>query len=225
MSETHTLRIWLAAPLQSWGTSSRFEVRGTDLAPSKSGVIGMLCAALGRTRGQSVDDLAALRFGVCVERRGTVLRDFHTVGAGTDPVITASGAKGRGIVTERLYLQDAAFVVGLEGTDVTLLTALGDALSAPRWPLALGRKSCPPAGPLVDGDSIVAVDLVPALTDGWRPVGVPSRLATVPARVELLLEDPGGELVTDDQPRGAAYEHRAFVVRRARSAWVQRAVA
>lgn len=193
--------------------------------PSKSGVIGMLCAALGRSRGRSVSDLAALRFGVCAERRGTVLRDFHTVGAGTDPVVTASGAKGRGIVTDRFYLQDAAFVVGLEGIDAVLLTELGEALSAPHWPLSLGRKSCPPAGPLVDRDAIVAVELGPALTQGWRPVGVPSRLAVVPTRVELLLEDPAGELVTDDQPRGAAYEHRTFGARRARSMWVQRAVA
>ncbi len=100
-----TLRIWLAGPLQSWGTSSRFETRGTELAPSKSGVTGMLCAALGRGRDKPVDDLASMRFGVRVERPGAVLRDYHTVGAADDAgVAVASGARGRGIQTERFYL-------------------------------------------------------------------------------------------------------------------------
>lgn len=224
MSEATTLRIWLAGPLQSWGTSSRFEVRATDLVPSKSGVIGMLCAALGRSRGEPVSDLSALRFGVCVEHRGTVLRDFQTVGAGTDRVVTAGGGKGRGIVTERFYLQDAAFVVGLEGADARLLTGLAEVLAAPHWPLALGRRSCPPAGPLVDDRAVFLGDLVAALTEGWRPTGLPARLKAVGDRVEMLLEDATGEIVTDDQPRGAAYQGRTFSARRARSTWVERAV-
>ena len=45
-----TLLLALEGPLQSWGTSSRFSERGSGLEPSKSGVIGLLCAALGRRR-------------------------------------------------------------------------------------------------------------------------------------------------------------------------------
>ena len=40
----------LAGPMQSWGTRSRFSNRDTGLEPSRSGVIGLLCAALGRPR-------------------------------------------------------------------------------------------------------------------------------------------------------------------------------
>ena len=42
-----TLLLRLAAPLQAWGTESKFESRRTQREPSKSGVIGMLAAALG----------------------------------------------------------------------------------------------------------------------------------------------------------------------------------
>ena len=44
------LLLRLAAPLQSWGADSKFEVRKTDREPTKSGVIGLLAAALGLRR-------------------------------------------------------------------------------------------------------------------------------------------------------------------------------
>jgi CRISPR system Cascade subunit CasD len=224
MSERCVLRLWLSGPLQSWGTASRFEVRSTELAPSKSATIGLLCAALGRGRDQPVDELAALRFGVCIESPGAVLRDFHTVGAGTDPVAVASGGAGRGIVTERYYLEDAAFVVGLEGHDEQLARALLSAVRAPRWLLSLGRRSCPPAGPLVDDRAIFRGTLEDALREGWRPAGVPPAYPRK-SRVELLLEDDHGPLVLNDQPSGAAFAHRAFRPRRARTTTIEREAA
>lgn len=224
MSELVTLRLWLAAPLQSWGASSRFETRATELAPTKSGVIGLLCAALGRARREPVDDLAALRFGVCIERHGAVLRDFHTVGAGTDPVAVASGARGRGIVTDRFYLEDAAFVVGLEGRDRRVAERLREALLAPRWPLALGRRSCPPAGPIVDAHAVFDGGLEDAFANAWAPAGVPDRLAPR-GRAQALVEAADGALLLDDQPVGAAYASRSFRPRRAASITIERPVA
>ena len=41
------LMLRLAAPMQSWGTDSKFEVRKTNREPTKSGVVGLLAAALG----------------------------------------------------------------------------------------------------------------------------------------------------------------------------------
>jgi len=218
------LRLWLAGPLQSWGTASRFEVRTTDLWPSKSGVVGLLAAALGRTRAEPVDDLAALRFGVRVVRAGSVLRDFHTVGAaaGSGGVAVSSGARGRGIVTERFYLQDAAFVAGLEGEDAAWLSELREAVREPRWPLALGRRSCPPAGPLVDDRAIFAGPLSQALGDDWRPAvrcgGASRAHDDRPADdvQTLVVEDPEGEEARADQPRGAAFATRQFGTRRMR---------
>ena len=43
-----TLLLRLAAPLQAWGINSKFDIRKTEREPSKSGVVGLLAAALGR---------------------------------------------------------------------------------------------------------------------------------------------------------------------------------
>ena len=45
-----TLLLKFAGPLQSWGTASDFEIRHTDLYPSKSAVIGLIAASLGYRR-------------------------------------------------------------------------------------------------------------------------------------------------------------------------------
>lgn len=216
MPEPVTLRLWLSGPLQSWGGGSRFEVRATEMAPTKSGVIGLLCAALGRPRSESVDDLARLRFGVSFERPGQVVRDFHTAGAGTDHVMTASGAPGRGIVTERYYLEDAAFVVGLEGHDRAFATELLQAVRLPRWFLALGRRSCPPAGPLVDDRAIFEGPLEAALRDRWRPAGLPSGSYLRDEDIIGVIEDVTGATLHNDQPRGAAFKLRTFETRHVR---------
>ena len=63
-----TLLLRLAASMQAWGSDFRFEVRRTGREPTKSGVIGLLAAALGRSRADSIDDLCQLRFGVRVDQ-------------------------------------------------------------------------------------------------------------------------------------------------------------
>ena len=37
------LLLRLAAPLQAWGSNSKFIIRNTEREPTKSGVVGMLC--------------------------------------------------------------------------------------------------------------------------------------------------------------------------------------
>jgi len=37
-------------PMQSWGTTSRFDQRYTDKEPSKSGVLGLIASAMGIDR-------------------------------------------------------------------------------------------------------------------------------------------------------------------------------
>lgn len=133
-----TLLLRLAAPLQSWGISAKFNRRGTERFPSKSGVIGLIAAAMGRRRDESVEDLCALRFGVRADSEGVLLRDYHTaknVKLKDDPPY----------VTPRYYLSDAVFLAGLEG-DETLLSEIDWALRNPVFPLYLGRRSCPPEG-------------------------------------------------------------------------------
>lgn len=154
------LLLRLAGAMQSWGTQSRFSIRGTGLEPSKSGVIGLLCAALGKPREEiggdgfpSLAELAALRMGVRVNREGVAMVDFHTAGGahrqGDDyGVVKASGAAGDTVTSKRHYLSDADFLVGLEGDDETLLRRLDEALRRPRWQIFLGRKSFVPHVPV-----------------------------------------------------------------------------
>ena len=133
-----TLLLRLAAPLQAWGADSKFETRKTNREPTKSGVIGLLAAALGLRRDESegLARLTGLRFGVRVEREGQLLVDYHTA---------KTQDEKNSYVTYRHYLQDAVFLAGLESEDAALLQQLQDALQHPAFPLYLGRRSCPPA--------------------------------------------------------------------------------
>ncbi|MGR6924577.1 type I-E CRISPR-associated protein Cas5/CasD [[Actinomadura] parvosata] len=133
------LLLQLAGPLQAWGSASRFARRTTEAAPTKSAVIGLLAAALGRERTQDLSDLAALRFGVRVDQPGILLRDFQT----SHHFVTGEAAP----VSDRFYLADAVFVAGVEGDDV-LIDALRQALHTPVFLPYLGRRSCPPSRPV-----------------------------------------------------------------------------
>ena len=135
-----TLLLRLAAPLQAWGIDSKFEVRRTNREPSKSGVIGLLAAALGLRRDADLSELSALRFGVRVDRNGEVIKDFHM-----------AKAEKTSYLTYRYYLSDAIFLVGLESEDRSFLEQIERALRNPCFPLFLGRRSCPPTLPLVLG--------------------------------------------------------------------------
>ncbi len=142
----------LAGPMQSWGTQSRFTERDTGKEPSKSGVIGLLCAALGRDRTEPLDDLASLQMGVRVDREGVFSRDYQTAGGGSIDgsrygVIKASGAAGDPVVSSRYFLADAEFLVALAGSD-DLVEHLCEKLRDPVWPLFLGRKAFTPTPPL-----------------------------------------------------------------------------
>lgn len=147
----------LAAPLQSWGTQSRFSIRDTAREPSKSGVIGLIAAAIGRPRDGEIDDLMALRMSVRIDRDGTLQRDYHTAGGGKRPdgtdygVAKANRGKAKPVVSHRYYLADADFRVALEGCDDSLLESIAHALTKPKWPLYLGRKAFVPSQPICLG--------------------------------------------------------------------------
>lgn len=136
-----TLLLRLAAPLQSWGIASKFDTRDTAREPTKSGVIGLLAAAMGRSRKDDLKDLRDLNFGVRIDQPGLLLRDYHTARPKKDK---------SSFVTTRHYLADAVFLVGLEG-EVTFLQKIAEALQNPVFPLYLGRRSCPPVGQLILG--------------------------------------------------------------------------
>ncbi|MEU8035579.1 type I-E CRISPR-associated protein Cas5/CasD [Streptosporangium sp. NPDC049078] len=144
---TLSLALCLDAPMQSWGIRSRFTTRETTTEPTKSGVVGLLGAALGISRDDqaALSELAALRMGVRVDREGILERDYHTA----QNVPTTAGSGHRTVVSQRYYLADAVFLVVLQNEDTELLTRAAEAIQRPHWPLCFGRKSFLPARPLI----------------------------------------------------------------------------
>lgn len=215
-----TLLLRLAGPMQSWGTQSRFSVRDTGREPSKSGVIGLLCAALGRPREAPLTDLAALRLGVRVDREGALAVDYHTtdrsrhVGEGYG-ASRSNGSTPRIVLSQRYYLADASFLVGLEG-DGGLLRELDEALGDPVWPLFLGRKSFVPGEPvrLLGGLRPEPLREALRLTRFW-PAGKDRPLRFV---VDAAAVDPGepeaSSEIRQDVPISFQLGRRAFASRR-----------
>lgn len=186
-----TLLLRLQGPMQSWGTTSRFDERDTQMEPSKSGVLGLICAALGRDRSESVDDLAALQMGVRVDREGVVLRDYQTATG----IVNAAGKVDmkRTVVSPRYYLSDAAFLVGFEG-EQSLLDQIHQALKTPHWPLSLGRKGCLPSPPVYLPDGVRDSALLEALRD------YPELIKGAGLQVRRLLLEATEGTVRLDQP-------------------------
>ena len=219
-----TLLLRLAAPLQAWGTESKFESRRTQREPSKSGVIGMLAAALGLRRDADLSELTALRFGVRVDREGKVIRDFHTAQA-VKAVKAAKKDKNEepekiGYVTSRYYLSDAVFLVGLESEDHALLKKIETALRTPCFPLFLGRRSCPPTLPLVLG--LREKDLETALREEENQNQNARSIKRT--RRYIRLDSMPNELegaVVRDLPISFSPYKREFGYRRAKDIWLR----
>ncbi|MFG3093919.1 type I-E CRISPR-associated protein Cas5/CasD [Streptomyces sp. NPDC048202] len=238
------LLLRLAGPLQSWGVRSSFNRRDTGAEPTKSGVIGLLAAAAGLAREEPLGQLPLLRLGVRVDQPGTLLRDYHTVSDFRGRPLPQAGVSAKGIqkptspaknthVTTRFYLQDAVFVAVVEGPE-DLLRTLDAAVHNPAFPLALGRRSCPPTQPVSLG--LRATDLETALrTEPWQSSSFAreryaARLGRErgldgpfhPAFIDrsATLEDEAGDDVLQDNPVSFDPRARAFTSRRVRHTWL-----
>ena len=192
-----TLLLRFSGPLQGWGAESRFDERDTGTEPSRAGVIGLLAAALGLTREEPIARLAEIRLGVRIDSPGTIVRDFQTIQYLKEETVRRGGPvtirrSDFPVVSPRFYLADATFTVAIEHPDASFLAQLGRAVVRPHWILALGRRACLPAEPMV------------ALDDAGEPV-----LSDEPLEAALShAPDPGRRLahrfvveVADGSPR------------------------
>ena len=229
---THSLALCLDAPMQSWGTRSRGSIRDTGREPSKSGVLGLLAAALGIRRDDeaSLVKLGELRMGVRVDREGILERDYHV----TQNVPTTTGRGHRTALSHRYYLADAVFLVVLESNDADRLDQIQQALRAPVWPIFLGRRAFPPARPLVTNGHTDEARTGRGLTDQplenalanhpWletRPdVHTAERRKTDRDPLRTVIEcgptDPGAE-VRMDVPLSFATDDRRYATRTVRA--------
>lgn len=208
----NTLLLRLTGPMQSWGLQSRFSVRDTGREPSKSGLLGLVCAALGIPREDeaALKALANLRMGIRVDREGKLSRDYHTA----LQVLKAGGGIKETEPSSRYYLADAAFLAGLEGEDLALLQQIQVALGNPVYPIFLGRKAFLPSYPVQIPDGLREGT---GLEDALRNYPYLGR-DPMPDRLRVVIEFPEGELMRPDQP--LSFAERRFATRQVHNDFV-----
>ncbi|WP_028647601.1 type I-E CRISPR-associated protein Cas5/CasD [Nocardiopsis sp. CNT312] len=205
------LALRLAGPLQAWGASARFARRTTENTPTKSGVVGLLAAALGRPRTADPADLAGLRFGVRVDQPGTRVRDYQTA----RHLVTGDSMP----VSERFYVADAVFVAGVESDDEDVLSALDRAVRSPHFLPYLGRRSCPPSRPVDLGvhpggleDVLGDTEVLPWQASAWYRAEWEDRETELPVFVETRESEQADELLRD-LPESFDPRHRRYRMR------------
>lgn len=218
-----TLLLRLVGPMQSWGITSRFDQRDTGKEPSKSGVVGLLAAALGidRENWTDLEPLTRLFMGVRHDRPGVPKRDYQTAGcAATDTIIKADGTQAKdGVVSQRFYLADASFLVGLECEDRSFLERIHAALGDPVWPLALGRKSYVPSEPILMENGVQDSPLRDIL-EQWPWIATQRKWEELPEKLLVSFESVDGSGVLKmDQPL-SSFAERRFGARFVRSEWI-----
>lgn len=135
-----TLLLRLAGPRQCW-PAFRARVTETGDEPSKSGVVGLLGAALGVDRGDrvTISRLSALEMAVRVDSEG-----------------------GKRELDGVVCLIAASFLVAISG-DASLLKEAHAAIQAPRYPLYLGRRGFVPRVPIWEPGEPVDMGALEAL--------------------------------------------------------------
>ena len=209
-----TLLLRIEGPMQSWGTSSRFTERETGLEPSKSGIIGIICSAMGRKRDEDVSDLAALKMAVRVDREGQLSKDYHTA----LDVPRADDSTGGTLVSNRYYLADACSLAALEGNRKTL-ELVESALKNPVWPLFLGRKSFLPSSPFLLGNGI----LDSGIEESLKKTPWLGRGPNMPEKLRAVIETTASDGVPKaDVP--ISYQNRTFAQRFVKTIWIDAAI-
>jgi CRISPR system Cascade subunit CasD len=204
--------------MQSWGTTSRFDQRDTGKEPSKSGVIGLLAAALGidRENWADLEPLTRLSMGVRHDRPGIPKRDYQTA----QQIISADHSKIHDTaVTTRDYLADAVFLVGLEGADRALMEQMRVALRDPVWPLALGRKSYVPSESIWIENGLQDAPCRDVLAH-WPWIATLRRGEELPQRLLVSFEsNDGSGALKMDQPL-TSFAERRFGSRFVSTEWI-----
>jgi len=205
-----TLLLRLAAPLQSWGASSKFDTRSTEKMPTKSGLIGLIASALGYDRNSELTELREqFIYGFRVDKEGVLLKDFHKA--------QIPGMKNANI-SERYYLADAIFVAGIEGS-YDKLKKIENALLTPQYPLYLGRRSCPPEGRIVlgirEGSLYDVLKSEPRLYQHYK-----SSETLMRVQIETTNDDINS-FILKDNPITFSPEYRQYGYRMVRELWIE----
>lgn len=223
------LAMLLDAPMQSWGFASRFQRRTTGRYPTKSGVIGLVCAAMGLEKGPAEEhrkllQLAELMMEIILLPRPKPwirqpqladrshwlnihrLEDYHTVGGGYDPATqpqwvprTASGKPDKDATVTHRQYLLDARFGVILEGERVLLESVAAALQNPVWGVWFGRKNCIPAAPVYAGGPCATKE------EAWKALliaaGMPQDLIIENFdRVEEVHDFAQGTNSINDQP-------------------------
>ena len=160
-----TLVVRYAAPLASFGHTSRFDTRATAATPTLSAIQGMVAAAAGAGRDRPWPAwIADLHVAIRTEHPGASLSDYHTINQpplkayrnisekDRKKVMFLANAKGKRATfntldTRRHYIADSTFLLLIDDPTGNVT----DALTAPRWAISAGRKTCTLTAPFLLG--------------------------------------------------------------------------
>jgi CRISPR system Cascade subunit CasD len=162
---TDYLLFQLYGPMAAWGDVAVGEARVTATHPGRSALIGFLAAAVGVRREDEEQQRRMAEgywFAVRVVSAGSFLRDYHTAQVPSKAAMKGCPGYTRRdelalpkddlgtILSSRDYRTDAYYHVAVEAQPEAAwsLESLRRSLEAPRFPIYLGRKSCPVALPL-----------------------------------------------------------------------------
>ncbi len=204
-----TILLKLTGPMQSWGTSSRFETRMSDYYPSKSGVIGIIAASLGynRDEDEKIQKLNDLDFAVRVDQEGVLNKDYHIARK-----VKPNGDFDRTYVTNRYYMEDAVFIVAISHEDEVWIDEILQALKYPYFQPFMGRRSCPLPGSFILGTSekgpIEALENLDWQAANWYKKKNKNYRADIYADKDLLPESP--HIIRNDRVISFSQKERKF---------------
>jgi CRISPR system Cascade subunit CasD len=213
----------LYGPMCSWGDIAVGEARPSTVHPSKSAILGLIAAAMGIKRPDTVGDdneritleeahhalAQGYGFAARVDAPGRPLVDYHTAqvpSSGTgrnrrqfatrrDELLAVPRADLNTILSRRDYRVDALYTIALWARPGAPhpLAELAERLHEPVFALYLGRKSCPPGLPLA-AQVVMADNIVQAMTDAALPLPDDfARRLVTPNTVPALYWDEDGE--------------------------------
>ncbi len=169
MTMTDSLYIRLAGPLQSWaGPRVTGNVVRTEPRPTRSGLEGLLAAALGWPQDQWEEWIHSVTLTVRSDRPGSRIDEYQTINPRDEDLryqqraylltfgkrwskrahFTPDGQNKTSIVN-RTYLADAEFLVEIRNSEH--FSRLLEAVRQPFFTTYLGRKAFAPSFPFVLG--------------------------------------------------------------------------
>jgi CRISPR system Cascade subunit CasD len=126
-------------------------------------------------------------------------------------------------ISDRWYLADADFLVGLESDDEALLHVLNKALVHPVWQLFLGRKSFVPALPVCILNAPLEAPLLEALEKyDWKS----DRKGNPPERLRVAIDaraegTPGNWQTEIRQDVPLSFASRSFTIRQVKTGFIE----